>query len=250
MKTKITEEGWMIMEGDLICGWIESEKDLQHDKFLPEVATANIPPGTIVIDCGAHVGSHAVAYAKKLGPDGSLICIEAGKVQFECLTENAKKFESPVLLVHACVSDDHGGHAEFTINEVNAGSSFTTEQKNGEVSSNPVRTITIDALCEESGINAGDKWLSFIKMDLEGYEMKALKGAKETLKRFKPKLLIEMNSFRLEENGSNYKELYDWLLAQNYSWQIVQPQAKGGDLSYDILCWPNLVEAVKTMPAG
>lgn len=254
MNTKITSEGWKILDPkyDLISGWIESEKDLQHDKFLPEIGVANITDG-IVIDCGAHVGSHGIAYARKLGSNGSLICIEAGATQFECLQHNAAKFQCHTNLINACVSDVHGGHARFTVNEVNAGGSFTSDQKNGEISSNEVRTITIDGLCEDSGIFAGGglgRPVTFIKLDVEGFEYKALCGMKQTLKKFKPKLLIEMNSFRLEENGSSYRQIYDWLLEQGYSWRIVQPEAKGGDLQYDCLCWPNLVELAKTLPAG
>lgn len=251
METKTTAEGWMILDPkyDLISGWIESEKDLQHDKFLPEVAIKNILPG-IVIDCGAHVGSHSIAYSKILGDKGFLICIEAGKTQFECLAKNSEKFHCKTTLINACVSDVHGGHARFTVNEVNAGGSFTSDQNNGnsEIESNEVRTITLDGFCEDAGIFNGERPITFIKIDVEGFEFKALCGMKNVLKRFKPVLLIEFNSFRLSENGSDYKQIYDWLLAQNYSWRIVQPEAKGADLQYDVLAWPNPIEVAKVLP--
>lgn len=253
MNTKQTAEGWMILDPkyDLISGWIESEKNLQHDKFLPEVAVKNMRPG-IVIDCGAHVGSHSIRYSQHLGDKGSLICIEAGKTTFECLVENSKKFHCHTSLLNACVSDVHGGHAKFTVNEVNAGGSFTSEQKNGngEIESNEIRTITLDGFCEDAGIFNGERPITFIKIDVEGFEYKALCGMKNVLKRFKPVLLIEFNSFRLSENGSDYKQIYDWLLAQNYSWRIVQPEAKGADLQYDVLAWPNPIEVAKVLPNG
>lgn len=241
MKTKITAEGWHVIEGDLISGWVESEKDLQHDKFLPEIAVANIPEGGVVLDVGANIGTHTIAYARKVGTHGTVIAIEAGKVAFECLTENAKMFEGKTLLVHAAVCDVHGGRAIHTVNAANVGASGVSEPENGEVSSNEIRTITIDGLIDDAEI----KRLDFIKIDCEGCEYQILKGAKETLRRFKPKLLIEMNHFRLLEHGASYSMIYDWLLDQNYAWRIVQPELKGGDVVYDILCWPNLVEIAK-----
>lgn len=253
MNTKITAEGWKILDPkyDLISGWIESEKDLQHDKFLPSVAVKNMRQG-IVFDCGAHVGSHSLKYSQHLS-QGSLVCIEASQTAFECLSENSKKFECHTTLVHACVSDVHGGHARFTVNEVNAGGSFMSEQNNGsgEIASNEVRTITLDGFCEDAGIfNDSSREVTFVKLDVEGFEYRALCGMKNLLRKFKPVLLIEFNSFRLSENGSDYKQIYDWLLLNGYSFRIVQPEAKGADLQYDVLAWPNPIEVAKVLPNG
>lgn len=237
MKTKITAEGWQVIDGDLISGWVESEKDLQHDKFLPVIACANMPEGGIVIDCGANIGSHTVAYSRRVGKDGAVIAIEAGKLAFDCLVENSKKFENSVLCINAAVCDVHGGTAIHSVNEVNVGGSVVSDENKEGVESNKIRTISLDGLIQDMNL----KKLDFIKIDCEGYELKILKGAKHTLRKFKPILLIEMNSFRLQENGASYKDIYDLLLEENYSWRIVQPELKGGDLQYDVLCWPNIV---------
>lgn len=246
MKTKITQEGWHIIEGDLISGWVEEQKDLMHDKFLPVLACSNIPVGATVIDVGANIGTHSVAYARKVGAEGNVLALEPGKIAFECLAENAKKFESKIYCFNVAACDVHGGTAIHSVNQTNVGGSTVNETANGEVFSNEVRTVTIDGLVESAQLDR----LDFMKIDVEGCEMKVLRGAINTLNRFKPKMLIEMNSFRLLEHGSSYKELYDWLLSKNYSWQICQPELKGGDAQYDILCWPNLVEVAKTLPNG
>lgn len=249
MKTKITKDGWSVIEGDLISGWVETE-GLAHDKFLIPLACENIPniESCIVIDVGANIGTHSISYAKRIAPlNGTLICIEAGATAFECLKHNAEKFESKTLLFNCAASDIHGGTAEHTVNEVNVGGSVVGEEKNEIVSSNTVRTITIDGLLSDGKI---DLPVSFIKIDVEGYEFKVLLGAYETLKKHRPIILMEMNSFRLQEAGSSYVQIYDWLLKENYAWRICEPESKGGDLVYNILCWPNLVQAAKTLPAG
>jgi FkbM family methyltransferase len=49
----------------------------------------------------------------------------------------------------------------------------------------PVDLITIDAYCNERNCQ-----VTYIKADLEGYEMNMLKGAAETIKKFRPKIAI------------------------------------------------------------
>lgn len=246
MKTKITNEGWTVIEGDLISGWVEETKRLDHDFFTIPLACANIPEGGVVIDCGSNIGSHTVAYAKKVGTHGTVIAIEAGKLAFECLSENAKRFEGKVLCVNAAACEIHGGRAVHSLNEENVGGSTVNGETLDNADEHEVRTITLDGLIEGGDINR----LDFIKIDCEGCEFKILVGAKSILKRFRPKLLIEMNLFRLAEHGSTYKDIYDFLISVDYSWRICQPESKGGDAIYDILCWPNEVINAKTMPNG
>lgn len=251
MKTKLTNDGqWMVIEGDLISGWVETE-GLAHDKFLIPLACENIQDieKCVVLDIGANIGTHSVSYAQKIAPlNGTLICFEPGATAFECLQHNSQKFQSKTLLVNCAVSDVHGGTARHTVCAANVGGSVVSDKENEEVASNEVRTVSIDGFMEDSKI---DLPLVFVKIDVEGYEMKVLQGAVNTLRKHpRPILLIEMNSFRLQENGSSYVEIYDWLLKENFAWRICEPQARGGDIVYNILCWPNLIEAAKTLPAG
>lgn len=246
MKTEITQEGWTIIKGDLISEWVRENKKLDHDEHLIPLACLNIPVGGIVIDCGGNIGSHTIAYAQKVGPTGTVIAIEAGPLAFQCLTENMKKAQGQVVLVNAAVCDEHAGRALFhTTNMENLGASGVNEFAT-DPDAHEVRTVSIDGIVEAAELERVD----FIKIDIEGWELKALKGARSTLKRFRPKLLIEFNMFRLAEQNATYKDLYDFLLAANYSWQICQPQSTGGDAQYDCLCWPNLVQATKDMPNG
>lgn len=246
MKTKLTNEGWMVIEGDLISGWVEQTKRLDHDMFLIPLAVANMPEGGVVIDCGANIGSHTIGYSAKVGDHGTVIAIEAGKAAFECLFENSKKFQAKVLCINCAVCEIHGGRAIHTLDENNVGASTVNGETEENTDENEVRTITLDGFVQDADI----KRVDFIKIDCEGYELKILQGAKSILKRFRPKMLIEMNSFRLRENGATYKDVYDFLLAQDYSWRICQPECKGGDIQYDVLCWPNLIITEKTMPNG
>lgn len=247
-----TAEGWYIIEEDTHVGkWIIESKDLAHDKFLIPIAVANIVPGSIVIDCGALYGDHTIAYARQVGPNGCVIAIEANPVAFECLKKNAEKFQGPTICMNLALCDNHGGIAVHIMDEANVGAS----QVSGSVDSSyinekierEVRTASIDGIVHDANLDKNQPM--FIKIDVEGWEHSVLLGAKNTLRDFKPILLIEINTWTLSKQGTSPKEIYDYLLSMNYAWRIVQPELNGSAPQYDIMAWPNKVEPLKLLKA-
>lgn len=239
MKLEQTQEGWWIIEGDTHLGaWIKQNRKLDHDDFLIPLACLNMPEGGTVIDAGAMYGDHSIAYARKVGKDGAVICIEAGADAFVCLSKNAERFESNMVLINAALGEEHGGKALHSVTEGNFGMSIVTEDDQKGV---VIPTVSIDGLAKDAALDR----LDFIKIDCEGWEYKILKGTLGVLRQFKPKLLIEINHGALATQNHCDKDIYDLLLRENYAWQIVQPQCKGGDSMFDILCWPNLIEVPK-----
>lgn len=231
-----TDEGWWIIEQDSHIGaWVRQEKRLDHDSHLPPLACLNMPEGGVVIDCGALYGDHTIAYCRKVGSQGTVLAIEASKMAYDCLCENAKQFESPVICIHAVLCESHGGHALHCVEEGNLGCSHITEDDKKGVE---VRTISIDGLTKDAGLSR----LDFLKIDCEGYEYQILKGARGSIKQFKPKMMIEINHGALAAQGDHDRKIYDLLLDLGYCWQLIQPQCKPTDPQFDILCWPNPIK--------
>lgn len=245
-----SKEGWYGIEEDThVFKWIQETGKLDHDEFLIPIAVENIPVGGIVFDCGALYGDHTIQYARKVGPEGCVIAIEANPLAFECLKLNAVRFQGPTISMNLALGESHGGTAVHIMDSCNIGASTVLNGSSTEESpqklEKEIRTATIDGIVHDANLEN----VHFIKIDCEGHELKILKGAELTLKRLKPKLLIEMNSFALSLQGACYKDIYDFLLGQNYSWRIVQPDCKGGDQMYDVMAWPNVIEPLKLLKA-
>src|SRR5262249_37578392 len=80
----LTNDIW-VLEGDQISNWVEQEGRLDHDQnFLPGILE-HIKPGDTVIDVGAFIGDHTVAYAAKAK---KVIAFEPNPLAFECLKYN------------------------------------------------------------------------------------------------------------------------------------------------------------------
>jgi len=159
--------------------------------------------GDIVSDIGAYVGDTALWFSKAVGPQGKVYAFEPEPSNFAKLKANLERNKvTNVIPLQLALSENEG---EMRVSS-GAGSSVITQAGTGK----SVKVTTIDKFVEANTLPRVD----FIKMDVEGYESKVLKGAQETIKTFKPSLalsayhrgddLIELTKFLLKLNP-NYR---------------------------------------------
>jgi FkbM family methyltransferase len=139
----------------------------------------------IVLDIGACWGDTALYFANKTGKQGKVY-------SFEFIPDNIKVFnmnislnpnlKEQIDLIQQPVSNKSGNKIYYSDN--GPGSKIEFEPFVGQTGF--ATTISIDDFVKQNNVNKVD----FIKMDIEGAEPFALKGAIETIKKFKPKLAI------------------------------------------------------------
>ncbi len=148
----------------------------------------SIPRDAVVLEVGAWVGTF-VREALNRG-SRKVIALEPEPANFVCMQKN---FESEiangrVVLVKAAAWS-HDGTERFGNPELDENGA---PQRGGEgFHALPdgnvlVRTVKIDTLVEELGLER----LDLIEMDIEGGERNALRGARQTLARFSPQILV------------------------------------------------------------
>lgn len=127
------------------------------------------------IDCGAYIGDTVEDFIFfSNGKYDNIIAFEPDVENFKILSENVKKYKNITVYQYGVWNDC--GNLNFDDGNV-LGSSIR------EDGNNQIKTINLDSIKECH--NA-----SFIKMDIEGAELEALKGAENILKKNKPKLAI------------------------------------------------------------
>jgi FkbM family methyltransferase len=141
--------------------------------------------GDIVLDCGANIGLFsrmAVAAAAK-----RVIAVEPFRLSAECLRRNlAKEIAAGQVVVYEKGLWDEESHLPFIIDPHNAGgNSFITVNKDA-YEGQAIAVTTIDRLIGDLNLERVD----FIKMDIEAAEQRALAGAANTLKTFRPRMVI------------------------------------------------------------
>jgi FkbM family methyltransferase len=219
---KITNKGIAILEGDnCICKWVQESGRLDHDQNMLPLVLKHIKRGDTVIDAGAFIGDHTIAYSKAVGDNGRVVAFEPSQDAFSCLNYNLNRAKNTECYNFGLGSVTSGKSVVEV--EGNAGMNYLTD--GGDII---VKTIDGYAF----------KKLDFIKIDVEGYELEILKGATKTIQKFKPKMLIEINQMALERMNLKREDIFNFLDDHGYTYKNIYPNQSLTEYQMDILCLP------------
>lgn len=185
---------------DLYGEWTESEIDMMADFIVPK---------SIVIDAGAFIGTHTVAFAKMAGLYGFVYAFEPQRMIFNILCGNVALNN---LLNVKCLNmglSDIPGKAFIPLLDPSVEQNFGALDLGHFEEGDAVPITTIDSL-NLRGCN-------LIKVDVEGMEAKVLKGGEKTIKKFKPILYVENN--RNETSEKTMKTIFE--LGYKAYWHIL-----------------------------
>jgi FkbM family methyltransferase len=169
------------------------------DRYWVEFDKVTPQRGDLVFDLGAHQAVVAMLLARKVGPQGRVIAVEADSHNVRVARRNLDLNEITNVEVVGAAIADRQGTARFASG---LNGHLTSKDGNAGVA---VPTITIDGLAERYGHP------SAIVLDVEGAEALALAGAAQTIERG-ARFLIEVHAgFGLEDLGGSADELASWL---------------------------------------
>ncbi len=182
---------WWIPRGesyDLFVVLAEQRSDIYRS------AEVMVQPGDVVLDCGAHVG----VFTRKALRAGArkVIAIEPAPASIECLRRNVAlepRGDGVVAYPKGVWNID-----DFLVMP-DGGTLSGSFLRAGEPATGTIKLplTTIDKMSAELALDRVD----FIKMDIEGAEGPALEGAREVLRKYRPRLAI--SGYHHREDGEN-----------------------------------------------
>ncbi len=159
---------------------------LQQYRYAKGGKSIEAKPGDIVIDGGGCWGDTALYFSHLVQPNGTVICFEFSPDNLAILRANLEmnpNLKQCVSLVNKALWDRSEEGLSFHC--AGPGTSVAQGRQQGEFS---VETLSIDDLVAQNGMDRVD----LIKLDIEGAELRTLKGAEHTLNRFRPLLAISL----------------------------------------------------------
>ncbi len=165
-----------------------------YAKSIDEKVEDFIPRrGDVILDVGSNIGLYSIKNSGRIGPEGRIWAIEPNPTVFSRLLKNLKTNETRnVTPVQKAVSSK-SGIVDFAVS-----SGITPEGKilpKGELANNrntsvKVDCVTIDDFVSENRINKIDT----MKLDVEGEEYEALKGARSKALPIIDRIVLEYHS--------------------------------------------------------
>ena len=148
-----------------------------------------VTPGSTVLDVGASFGEFAIVLARWCGPGGRVVAFEPTPVTRAALMDHLELngLRDRVDVVDAAVSDYVGSGTLHAIGR-SGENTLNASYFGGEAEPLPVSVTTIDAYCERHGLTP-----AAIKLDVEGLEIHALRGARRTLARTRAAIVVELH---------------------------------------------------------
>ena len=166
----------------------------------------------LFVDCGCNYGFYSI-YTASLSEKNEILSIEASKNTLEELIKNLNLNNlKNINFFNNAVSSVVGENVLY-YESINDWESSQTH-KNFKISSElTVDSITIDSLLKEYFL---DDYNLVIKLDIEGNEINAIKGALEVIKKSHPLIIIEFSKYTFE-NLDNIDYLKNFLIKYDYS---------------------------------
>ena len=177
-----------------------------HERRTTDLVKQELQEGMVVVDIGANIGYYCLLEARLVGSSGRVYAIEPVPKNYDLLCRNIALNDYRNICTHnvavssaaglgkLAVTDASNWGSMLDLNTPDASDHIRTRMQELTRGFVEVRTVSIDEFLE--GEQEPD--VDFLRMDIEGYEIEALRGMMNTLERSRPpvKLLIEVhNSF-------------------------------------------------------
>lgn len=182
----------------------------------------NIRPGDVILDVGSFLGTYAIFMARWAEPTGKVFAFEPSPESFQALKKHLaiNGVEGVVSPFQMALGDKPGAATLKTHTEPYRNALGAVDPKGVSSGEVEVEVSTIDDVCEKLGITP-----KLIRMDIQGHEYAALRGAEKTLEKGRghlqivlevhpqlwPLVGVDEKSFDalLEEYGLRVEKLHD-----------------------------------------
>jgi len=195
------------------------EESVMHVMIRSLAAVCKKKREVIFIDVGAHVGKYAIAIAsilRSLHCKPLIIALEPHPYNFLLLFKNLRANRVRAVPLKLAASDKTSRIKLYIANFSGRHSMVRSRDIKGHID---VETRPLDAIVLELKLGRVD----LVKIDVEGAEAFVLSGMRETLKAYKPYLIVEVSKAGLEGFLLGLLRKYGYVCHRVLEWRTRTP---------------------------
>jgi FkbM family methyltransferase len=187
------------------------------DVEIVDIARRHIKPGTAALDVGANFGQMSILFSDMVGEGGKVYAFDADDFVFDILSKNiaANGREGRVVPVFGAVHSVSNQTLYFPVQD------FVRWQTYGSYgidytnkSGRPVPTVTIDELDIAEQV-------SFMKVDVQGGDLHAMRGAVKTIAKNRMPILFEYEYHFEADLKLSFQEYVEFVAEIGYRFESV-----------------------------
>lgn len=200
-------------KGDLVAQslWIDGCYEDGDRALLRKL----LPVFDCFIDVGANIGIYTLLASRHIRAGGEVFAFEPSPLEFAKL-EKTIVWNSLSNVIAECVAvGSESGTVGFYESTTGAGAL----NRIGKPAKRdlPFQLVTVPCIALDDYFATKPSIATFIKVDVEGFELPVLKGAQNFLQRTRPTIMMEMVESRASE-WSSPGQVWDFLVARGYGW--------------------------------
>lgn len=178
-----------------------------------DLVRALLRPGDTFVDCGAHVGYYTLHAARAVGTQGQVHAFEPAPANVARLRENVALNGARNLIVHEAAVSAASGRTVFQLvdeqGETGWGSLMLAPGE--KTRAHEVDVVALDDVLDQM------QRVALMKLDVQGSELDALRGAARLLDRDKPHVLCEVvEAWWGPSQTTTTKDLFAFMASHGY----------------------------------
>ena len=185
-------------------------RDGEWEALLSRTILACLEPGDVAIDVGANIGYDSLLMSGAVGADGLVFAFEPELQNLALLLRNQQCAPHANVVLQSVALGNENALARISLSDAY----FRGLPNLRPQGSGPTRTILATRLDQVMDL-AEVQRIAFVKMDIEGYEFRAIQGMGSLLDRVES-LSCEINAEFLAQCGSSADELIDYLVRRGF----------------------------------
>ena len=179
-----------------------------------------IGEGDHIIDIGANYGHFSLAASSRAGNEGRVYAYEPNPSAVDRLKLHVTTNKLENVAIRASGLSDEPGSLILHIPHINCGEATFSGQIYDLSTEISCKIETLDTQSFEARI-------AFVKIDVEGFESRVLRGGESLIKSDRPIILTEIIDVHLKRSSSSFDDLYAFFKRHNYSYHWVSTKRKG-----------------------
>lgn len=188
--------------------------------------------GDRFVDIGGNIGMVSLIAARHVGPQGKIDIFEPNPVCQERMRRMFAMNDLNGMRIHPVGVSDAEATLELTVTDGHTG--VGTFGKIENVSADRVQKQLLKVVVGDNLLLTDPKAVKLIKIDVEGFETRALRGLRKTLQRDHPMIVTETIDAYLRRAGSSIGELFDFMTQEGYRAWNISLQRRGWRYALDL----------------